>query len=343
MLDYLTTHVPMALWGVTRVENGRQTFVTLDEANPYGVSAGGGHPWEDSFCIRMVAGRAPSVAPDAQAIPAYVEAGANQMHRIGSYGGAPIVEPTGDLFGAICGIDPKVKPIGDALAQAAPLLSLLGQLLSMVLAADRVRDRAAAAVLEATLAAETDSLTGLYNRRAWDRVLSEEESRFRRFTDPTVTVMLDLDMLKTVNDTQGHAAGDTYIRRAGAALSAAVKSTDVVARLGGDEFGVLLRWCTEAEAAGVIDRMYAALAEARVAGSIGWAPITVLKGFPAALADADKAMYAAKAARRRERVSAPLAVPATQRSVADGLDAAHHQAAVGDSDDRVVLAGVVEP
>lgn len=306
VLEYLAANVPMALWGVTRVENGRQTFVRLDQVNGYGLATGAGHAWADSFCIHMAAGVAPAVAPDAQAVPAYAAAKVNEALPIGAYGGAPIVEPSGALFGAICGIDPEHKPIRDALDQAGPLLSLLGQLLSMVLAADRARDRAAAAVFEATLTAETDALTGLYNRRAWDRILAEEEARFRRFADPTVAVVLDLDMLKSINDTQGHAAGDDYIRLAGGALSASVKSCDVVARFGGDEFGVLLRGCTEVAAAKAIDRIYAAFAEVGVAGSIGWAPITVLKGFPAALAEADQAMYAAKAARRQERLSGRL-------------------------------------
>lgn len=303
VLEFLAANVPMALWGVTRVENGRQTFVHLDEANGYDMRPGGGHPWEDSFCIHMAAGGAPNVAPDAQSVQAYAAAKVNESVAIGSYGGAPIMEPSGSLFGAICGIDPGRKPGDDALAQAGPLLSLLGQLLSMVLAADRVRDQAAAAVFAATLTAETDALTGLYNRRAWDRVLAEEADRFSRFADPTVAVVLDLDMLKSINDTQGHAAGDTYIRRAGGALSESIKATDVVARLGGDEFGVLLRGCTEVQAGAAIDRMYAALSVAGVAGSIGWAPITVLKGFPAAIAEADSAMYAAKAARRSDRVA----------------------------------------
>jgi diguanylate cyclase (GGDEF)-like protein len=302
VLEFLATNLPMALWSVTRVENGRQTFVHLDEANGYDMVTGGGHPWEDSFCIHMAAGGAPNAATDAQSVPAYAAAKVNETMDIGSYAGATIVEPSGSLFGGICGIDPNPKPVDDALAHSGPLLSLLGQLLSMVLAADRVRDQAASAVLAATLAAETDALTGLYNRRAWERVLAEEADRFSRFADPTVAVVLDLDMLKSINDTEGHAAGDSYKRRAGSALSEAVKATDVVARLGGDEFGVLLRGCSEVEAGAAIDRMYAALATAGVAGSIGWAPITVLKGFPAALAEADRAMYAAKAARREERI-----------------------------------------
>ncbi len=303
VLEYLEAHVPMALWAVTRVENGRQTFIHLDEANGYGLPRGGSGAWEDSFCIHMLAGRGPTVAPDAQSVPVYAAAKVNDTAAIGAYAGSPILEPSGAVFGVLCGLDPTDKSLDEALSQAAPLLSLLGALLSMVLAADRARDQAASAVFEATLAAETDALTGLYNRRAWDRILGEEADRFSRFADPTVAVVLDLDLLKTINDTQGHAAGDTYIRLAGSALSVSVKGHDVVARLGGDEFALLLRGCTEADAVVVVDRMYQALADAGVAGSIGWAPITVLKGFPAALAEADSAMYAAKAARRHDRLT----------------------------------------
>jgi diguanylate cyclase (GGDEF)-like protein len=301
VLAYLQAHVPMSLWAVTRLENGRQTFVYLDEPNGYGVPRGDTSPWEDSFCVHMVAGDGPSVAPDAQSVPVYAAAKVNATVQIGAYAGTPIVEPSGSVFGVLCGIDPVAKHQDEALSHVAPLLTLLGELLSMMLAADREMDRAAQALLQATLAAETDMLTGLHNRRAWDRILVEEEERFRRFADPTVAVVLDLDLLKAVNDSQGHAAGDRYIQLAGSALRRAVEGRGVVARLGGDEFAVLLRDCDEVDASPVVDRMYEALADAGVAGSIGWAPITVLKGFPAALAQADAAMYAAKAARRRDR------------------------------------------
>lgn len=301
VVDYLTANVPLALWSVTRVENGRQTFLYVKEQNSYHVVPGHSHPWEDSFCVHMAAGRGPAVAADAQAVPIYAAAGVNETTKIGAYAGAVIYEPQGSIFGAICGIDPENRGLDETLAQAGPLLSLLGQLLTMVVAAERIRDQAAVALLEATLAAETDALTGLYNRRAWDRLLGEEEARFRRLADPTVAAILDLDMLKSINDTQGHAAGDRYIQLAGAAVRDFTKSTDVVARLGGDEFGILMRGCTEAEAEDAVGRVYGALGDVGVAGSIGWAPITVVKGFPAALAEADAAMYAAKLARRQDR------------------------------------------
>ncbi len=301
VLDHLAEHVPMALWSVTRVENGRQTFLQVVGDGTYDVAAGRSHPWEDSFCVRMASGQAPAVAPDVQSLPVYASAPVNDpavIGAFGAYGGAVIAEGDGSVFGAICGLDPHLQSKQGALAAAGPLLSLLGQLLSMVVAAERMRDESDATALRATLAAEIDPLTELFNRRAWERACVEEEARFRRLADPTVVVVLDLDGLKQVNDTQGHAAGDRYLQQAARALRESVKATDVVARLGGDEFGVLLRGCSEATAASVAVRMDDALTQAGVAGSIGRAPLTVGSGLPVALAAADAAMYRAKAARR---------------------------------------------
>ena len=66
VLDYLNTNIPLALWSITRIENGRQTFLYIDENNGYHKPRGDSHPWEDSFCIHMAAGRAPAIALDVQ-------------------------------------------------------------------------------------------------------------------------------------------------------------------------------------------------------------------------------------------------------------------------------------
>jgi diguanylate cyclase (GGDEF)-like protein len=307
VLGYLRDHVPLALWSVTRVQEGRQTFLYLNEDNGYQVPRGGSHAWEDSFCIHMASGAAPAVAPDAQAVPQYAAAPVNELHTIGSYAGAVVTEPDGQLFGAICGIDPKVRSDDPAFLAVTPLLQLLGQLLSMVLAANRARESATRSIARARVEAETDLLTGLFNRRAWERVLAEETVRFARFGDPTAVAMIDLDLLKKVNDEQGHAAGDGYIRAAAVALLQAVRSGDIVARLGGDEFGLLMFSCTQEVAEQRITLLYEHLEAAGVAGSVGWAPISVLHGFPAALADADQAMYDAKRDRREQRKAAAAA------------------------------------
>ncbi|WP_306205895.1 ATP-binding protein [Actinoplanes sp. RD1] len=140
VLDYLHEHLPLAFWAVTRVENGRQVYLYLDD-NGYGLRQGDSHPWEDSFCVHMAAGRAPAVAPDAQGIPVYAAAGVNDLIDIGAYAGAVISEPDGSVFGAICGLDPQAHTGDSRLTGAEPLLALLGRILTAALAADRARQR----------------------------------------------------------------------------------------------------------------------------------------------------------------------------------------------------------
>ena len=310
VLAHLREFVPMGFWAVTRVENDRQTYLFLDD-NVYSAPQGGSHPWAESYCLHMAAGTTPPVAADAQQVPLYAAAGVNALVDIGSYAGTTISEPDGQLFGAVCGIDPEIKSGDERFLAAGPLLMLLGQLLSMVLAADRARDAAAVQAVESRAVAETDALTGLPNRRAWDRQLTEHKERFSRYGDPTVIVMTDLDRLKVINDEEGHAAGDDYIRRAARSLACAVREGDLVARLGGDEFGILFQHCRENAAAERVDRLSRALSAAGVAGSVGWAPVTVGEGFVGALAEADEAMYAIKRQRRAQAAPAP-------RSGADG-------------------------
>lgn len=167
----------------------------------------------------------------------------------------------------------------------------------MVLAADRSREVLAREVLTTRMQAQTDVMTGLYNRRAWDELLGVEQVKHSKFGDPAAVVLVDLDRLKTINDTLGHGAADAYIAAAGRVLLESV-GEHPVARLGGDEFGILLRDTGVCEARDVVEDIYAAFATAGVAGSIGWAPYTVIKGFPGAVAEADEAMYAAKRRRR---------------------------------------------
>lgn len=88
--------------------------------------------------------------------------------------------------------------------------------------------------------ASRDSLTGLWNRRAFEERFAEERDRARRSGSTLGVVMLDVDHFKTVNDTRGHPAGDAVLRELAATLKAAVRPSDVVGRLGGEEFGLLL-------------------------------------------------------------------------------------------------------
>jgi diguanylate cyclase (GGDEF)-like protein/PAS domain S-box-containing protein len=95
--------------------------------------------------------------------------------------------------------------------------------------------------------ADHDPLTGLLNRRSFERELAGHVARVERYGPSGSVLMLDLDNFKYFNDTQGHSAGDQLIARMAQSLRARLRDSDVLARLGGDEFAVLLPRADELE------------------------------------------------------------------------------------------------
>jgi diguanylate cyclase (GGDEF)-like protein len=89
-------------------------------------------------------------------------------------------------------------------------------------------------------AAFTDHLTGLANRRRFERHLEREVARTLRYGHPFCLLMLDVDQFKLVNDTHGHEAGDEALTRVARTLQEGTRGIDVAARIGGEEFGVIL-------------------------------------------------------------------------------------------------------
>ncbi len=295
VVNYLTAVVPMALWAVTRVVDGRQIMLVANDS-AYGLGPGAEIPFADSPCWAMVTGVAPRIAPDVAAVAAYSGCGVAAHIPLGAYIGTPIVTADGQLFGTVCGFNPS--PLPETLTKHQPLLVLLSSLLSSVLGADQAVTAARRRLEESQREADTDALTGLLNRRGWDRYIAQEEERFRRFGDQASVVVLDLDRLKTINDTQGHDAGDRYIRRSAEVLSTAIRAGDILARLGGDEFGLVISGVGADVVAQLIVRMERSLESAGIAGSFGHAPISIVAGFPGAWKAADAAMYEVKRRRR---------------------------------------------
>jgi diguanylate cyclase (GGDEF)-like protein/PAS domain S-box-containing protein len=99
--------------------------------------------------------------------------------------------------------------------------------------------------------AEHDSLTGLRNRRRFERDIAEQVGRARRYGEQATLMMIDLNGFKRINDTCGHRTGDRVLKTVAAALRARLRETDVVARVGGDEFAVLMPYA-DAEQGGII-------------------------------------------------------------------------------------------
>lgn len=183
---------------------------------------------------------------------------------------------------------------------------------------DRLTEELARALAAAEYLASRDSLTGLYNRRAFEAVAMalREDSK----TAPLSCILVDLDHFKAINDRHGHAAGDAVLRKAADIIAAAAGPLDLVARgdgavarWGGEEFIVLLRE-TPVERAGMIaEAMCTGLAaagdEAWPAGLAVTASFGVsewMEGMPlhACISRSDEAMYLAKqAGRNRVRMA----------------------------------------
>ena len=183
------------------------------------------------------------------------------------------------------------RPPAETLYAVSSVCRHIGRFLERVHAEHTLRG----AVLELSSLASTDSLTGLKNRREFDRALRTVPRL------PFAVLSLDVDRLKEINDAEGHAAGDALLRVVGHTLGLLIRGWDVMARVGGDEFAALLPEVGSFGANLVAERMRAAMhtlvlptGPARIA--VGWSaapagadPLSVWKR-------ADEALYRAKRA-----------------------------------------------
>lgn len=153
----------------------------------------------------------------------------------------------------------------------------------------------------------TDALTGLSNRRAFDRAFESEWRRCARSGKPLALALIDVDFFKAFNDAYGHVAGDAALRQVARAIADCAKRPgDLAARYGGEEFALVLPECDAAGASAVAEELCAAVRALRVqhqGSSLGY--VTVSAGVAAAvphaegnpealLALADEKLYRAK-------------------------------------------------
>ncbi len=151
-----------------------------------------------------------------------------------------------------------------------------------------------------------DDLTGIANRRSFERALADEWNRARRHEQPLALVLLDLDHFKDLNDRRGHPAGDDCLRKVGAFLAEAIKrSGEIVARYGGEEFAILLPGVEADIAIRVAETLRDGIERLaipygpgakRMTASCGVAAMTPRTNLTAEslVASADRALYAAK-------------------------------------------------
>jgi len=174
-----------------------------------------------------------------------------------------------------------------------------------------VADQVAVAVNHANLFAQiqqqalTDALTGCYNRRSFEMQLDKDLLMAKRSHQPLSVVMLDLDRFKQLNDSAGHDAGDTALRKLADFFRQELRGVDSAARLGGDEFVLILPQAYAEGALIVAERLRSRIAQVEIPGYGNLSASIGIAAFPshaASRADlvlaADAALYSAKRAGR---------------------------------------------
>ncbi len=193
------------------------------------------------------------------------------VHTVGLYSGTPVQLTVNALFTLI--------------------LPLMGMAL-LYMANQRAQQ-------QLTTLATRDSLTGVYNRRAFLAAAAVELERSRRYGSALALVQIDLDQFKRINDSFGHQAGDRVLVDFATRVTGLLRSSDVFGRMGGEEFTLLLPQTAASEALQVAERIRMALVDAEIipayTASLGVA--TTQCGAPSLeglLAVADSALYRAK-------------------------------------------------
>lgn len=218
-----------------------------------------------------------------------------------NYLGLPLHWPNGDLFGTLCVLDSHPRQYDERQRQLMRLFCVMLES-SLALLEKNIELENQRQLLQHL--ADTDELTGIYNRRAFIAESNRELLRAQRSRAPISLLMMDLDDFKHVNDRHGHDVGDRMLRLFSDCVKASKRGYDVFGRLGGEEFALLLPDTRRSEAEELAERIRDKTAAifhhtggqtVRLTVSIGvWQltgnETTILES----LHDADKLLYSAK-------------------------------------------------
>ncbi len=302
---------PIAL--ITLIDEDRQWFKAKHGINPMETPRG------IAFCAHAIAEpdhvmEVPNALEDARFVNNPLVTGDPSIRF---YAGAPLVTATGAALGTVCVIDQVPRKLSEAQNQALQALSRqvvqllalhranadLGRLTRAQLVRQQELEELQAQLLQDNrdLAAQsqTDALTGLKNRRAFDRLVADEYARSLRARSGLALLMVDVDHFKAYNDQYGHLAGDQALQAVANAIQSQARAYDHVARYGGEEFGVVLPDTQVADMRAVAERIRLAVQSLTglhrpVTVSIG-AAMANPQATPAELVNrADQALYQAK-------------------------------------------------
>lgn len=309
------------------------TFVSLVDENRdfYKSTFGFGEPLATvrqlegrTFCHYSIASDSPLVLDDVTQDSVFNEVPTVQALGVRAYVGIPLVTTDGHIIGSFCAIDFKPKHWTerdiDILSDLAHSTMREMELRSLIQESTTNNLQLVAQMEEITelnqqlkVLNNTDPLTGMSNRRAFENRLHQELALIERRSMPLSLIVVDIDWFKKINDAFGHAAGDKVLQTVALLLTNCARVVDSVARIGGEEFALILPDTDADNALMIAERMRIAVAseawtDMQVTISVGTATLASHESASGLFVRADRAMYAAKENGRNQVVQAEFGV-----------------------------------
>jgi len=229
--DLLSELYNAACGTIVQFRDGEFNAVVASQNDDNFLERDSSWPWEmSSFCRHIVETNQGLYVSNPLQDKAWNHLPAVAEGPVRSYLGQPLFWPDGSLFGTICAIDTKSTHYN-------PLQIQLMEQLRDLITADL---RMACAYEEIQALALTDDLTGVHNRRGLTTLGEQRIRDAKRFDLNIGLVFIDIDNMKALNDTHGHAAGDECILQLADVMTKSCRENDIIARVGGDEFVVML-------------------------------------------------------------------------------------------------------
>jgi diguanylate cyclase (GGDEF)-like protein len=293
-LGLLREKVGLGFWMIARLA-GDELIVLNCVGNAFGIRNGDSMLWTDTLCWRMMAGSGPRVAPKVADISVYAAAPLAATFHIASYMAAPLMLADGKLYGVLVGMDRE--PRGEELKTHQWLVEMVAGLLGAIVSREKSAGDSVSQLVSEGGEVLVDKLTQTFNRRAWDRILVSEEARCARHNHSACVICVDIDGLRTINETQGRDKGDELLTRVSQVLKRACRGYDIVARTGEDEFAILAVECGLKGAKGMFDRINGGFHKENIKAALGIALRNASTGLPRTFEEATNTLLNAKRTR----------------------------------------------
>ena len=294
LVQELAVATAIPTWFVAR-PGGTTWWLQACEDPVLGLEAGIELPYADTFVCRLVQSFGLVVSDDTAIDPAVPTPPAGVSLPMRAVVGIPVSTEFEGLHGVIVGLGAEPYVGTPPLGALMPWFRTCGLLLAGHLAASQEVKRLERRLEIADRASQVDLLTGLGNRRAWERTLAAEQQRCSRYGHRAAVAVVDLNGLKRINDLSGHKAGDRLLRMAAASLRGTLRRTDSAFRVGGDEFVLVLPEATDDVIDRFSDRLQTTFAISGISAATGVAHMRADETIYDAHRRADAAMYEQKA------------------------------------------------